>query len=154
MPSDKINKLKLFKRSFLIKSSHIFIESAIILISFHILSFDEPFNSLLDHQRIWIKLGTKNLGALSDERNVIDSSSGLHYFDNRCLNHVLSIVLYLILKLYSLSILLSLGVNHWYLNLKEIICVQEIDLELIVHLEVLAHWILQQNLKLTKWNQM
>lgn len=60
----KLSKLLRLKLSFfhlhLIfwdQSGHIFVVSSVILVAFHVLSFDETFDPLLDSLGIWLELG-------------------------------------------------------------------------------------------------
>lgn len=84
---------------------------------------------------------------------MIDSSARLHDLDDSGLNHMLPVVLNLVLKVDCLSVLLSFGVHDWNFNFDQIVAVEEVYLELVAHFELFAQRILEQDLKLTQWNQ-
>ena len=54
-----------FLKPFL-ESGDVPVDAPILLVSLHVVAFDEPFNAPLDHLRVGRELDAQDLGALSD----------------------------------------------------------------------------------------
>lgn len=134
-------------------SSDIFINASVLFVSLHVISFNQAFNSLLDLLGIWRELDAQYLGALCYQTVMINSFATLHDLDNRCIDYVLSVVFYLCTEIIGLSLLLSLGMHDWHLNLDQTIVVSHVHHEGILHFEFFASWILEKDLALAKWYQ-
>ena len=97
-------------------SSDVEVVATVVLVSLHVLSFDESFDPLLDYLGVGRELGRENLCAFGNQGGVVDLLAGLHDFDYGRIDDVLAVVLHLRRQVRLLRILLSLRVHKQPFN--------------------------------------
>jgi hypothetical protein len=134
----------------LICSCKVIVILFIVLVSLEILSVNEPFDSLLDHERVWYELGLEVPGGLQEERRMVETLSGLHDSHNGCIDDQLSVVINLFGDLISLCRLLLFRAEHRQFDLETVVLVGEVNLEEIFILELAFLWELVKDLELAE----